>query len=138
MSKYDEDINDNPFFQAQLSQLSSFEEVAVILVPQKSSLPSKIEPSDLQTHIIIEKNKDQLQTQSGHNVFIQDSLVTFGGLQVPILFNETHYGQDWEKVKILCIQRPLTEESFEFHQGQNSKKMSIIFVVTSKLQAFIS
>ena len=42
-------------------------------------------------------------------------MVKYGELEVPILFSETHYGQDWEKVKILCIKRPLTEASFEFH-----------------------
>ena len=42
-------------------------------------------------------------------------MVKYGELEVPILFSETHYGQDLEKVKILCIKRPLTEASFEFH-----------------------
>ena len=42
-------------------------------------------------------------------------MVKCGELDVPILFSETHYGQDLEKVKILCIKRPLTEASFEFH-----------------------
>ena len=36
-------------------------------------------------------------------------MVKYGELEVPILFSETHYGQDLEKVKILCIKRPLTE-----------------------------
>ena len=46
---------------------------------------------------------------------IKDSMIKYGELEVPILFSETHYGQDLEKVKILCIKRPLTEASFEFH-----------------------
>ena len=66
-------------------------------------------------HIVIEKSQDDLQTQNGQNIQIKDSMVKYGELEVPILFSETHYGQDLEKVKILCIKRPLTEASFEFH-----------------------
>ena len=115
MSKYDEDINENPFFIKQLSYLTSFENVVVILVPQKKSVPSKFHLEDVKDHIVIEKSQDNLQTQNGRNIQIKDSMVKYGELEVPILFSETHYGQDLEKVKILCIKRPLTEASFEFH-----------------------
>ena len=47
MSKYDEDINENPFFIKQLSHLTSFENVVVILVPQKKSVPSKFNLEDV-------------------------------------------------------------------------------------------
>ena len=47
MSKYDEDINENPFFIKQLSYLTSFENVVVILVPQKKSVPSKFNLEDV-------------------------------------------------------------------------------------------
>ena len=119
MSKYDEDINENPFFQKQLSLLTSFEDVVVILVPQRKSVPSKFSLEDIKCHIVTEKSQkneeDNLQTLNGQNIQIKDSIVKYGDLEVPILFNETHYGQDWEKVKILCIKRPLIEPSFEFH-----------------------
>lgn len=119
MSKYDEDINENPFFQFVLKHLEALEEVVLILVPQKKALPSRFDLEDMKSHVVVEKSPDLLQTQNGENVQIKDAMVIFnGGLEVPILFNETHYyGQDWEKVKILCIQRPLTEPSFEF-QGE--------------------
>ena len=48
-------------------------------------------------------------------------MVKFGDLEVPVLFSETHYGEDWEKVKILCIKRPLTDASFEFHDDEVGK-----------------
>ena len=47
MSKYDEDINENPFFIKQMSHLTSFENVVVILVPQKKSVPSKFNLEDV-------------------------------------------------------------------------------------------
>jgi hypothetical protein len=47
MSKYDEDINENPFFKKQLSHLTSFENVVVILVPQKKNVPSKFNLEDV-------------------------------------------------------------------------------------------
>ena len=115
MSKYDEDINENPFFIKQMSHLTSFENVVVILVPQKKSVLSKFHLEDFKDQILIEKSQDDLQTQNGQNIQIKDSMVKYGELEVPILFSETHYGQDLEKVKILCIKRPLTEASFEFH-----------------------
>lgn len=116
MSKYDEDLNENSFFQFVLQHLNSFDDVVVILVPQKSSLPSRFDLDDMKSHVVVEKSPDLLQSLNGGDVEIKDAMVTLnGGLEVPILFNETHYyGQDWEKVKILCIQRPLTEPSFEF------------------------
>ena len=58
MSKYDEDINENPFFQKQLSHLTSFEDVVVILVPQKKSVPAKFSLEDIKCHIVIEKNQE--------------------------------------------------------------------------------
>ena len=121
MSKYDEDINENPFFQAQLSHLTSFEEVVVILVPQKSSIPVKFDNEDIKSHIIVDKNEEELQTLTGENVVINAEIVKFGDLEVPILFKETHYGQDWEKVKVLCIKRPLTDNSFEFQDDETGK-----------------
>ena len=120
MSNYDEDIYENPFFQCLLSHLSSFEDVSAILVPQKKSLPAKFEiPADLKSHIVIEKSENEFLTQNGHEIHIKDKMVFLNGgdLQVPILFSETHYGQDWEKVKIFCIKRPLTETSFEFQES---------------------
>ena len=65
--------------------------------------------------------KDNLQTQNEQDIQIKDSMVKFGDLEVPVLFSETHYGEDWEKVKILCIKRPLTDASFEFHDDEVGK-----------------
>ena len=65
-------------------------------------------------------------------------MVKYGELEVPILFSETHYGQDLEKVKILCIKRPLTDASFEFHDEVGKYLIheiyhSTIYIILSKL-----
>ena len=121
MSKsYDEDINSNRFFQETLKHCCDLREICLILVPQSSSIPAKFDLEDIKTHIIVQdESTEQFVTQNGEKVVINHSQVKFGELEVPILFSETHYGQDWEKVKILCIKRPLTEISFEFESGMN-------------------
>ena len=53
MSKYDEDINENPFFIKQMSHLTSFENVVVILVPQKKSVLSKFHLEDFKDLVTI-------------------------------------------------------------------------------------
>ena len=79
MSKYDEDITKNPFFQSLLTFLTSFEDVVLLLVPRKDSLPRvKLDdPSDLKCHVVVEKN-EKWQTLNEENVVINDSYVQIG------------------------------------------------------------
>ena len=68
-------------------------------------------------------------------------MVKYGELEVPILFSETHYGQDLEKVKILCIKRPLTEASFEFHDEVGKYRVSegkVVFSFGSERKKYTS
>lgn len=131
MAKYDEDLNENSFFKAQLNFLKTLEDVVVLLVPQVKSVPLKQDLTDLKGHIVVQNSEEEFQNLNGDLVIIEESTVKIGGLQVPILFKETHYGQDWEKVKVLCIQRPLSEPSFEFH-NDDAVGMTITIKISSQ------
>ena len=83
------------------------------------------EEEDLRAHIIVQKREDIFENLNGQKVIITENEVKFedGAIGIPVLFKETHYGQDWEKVKVLCIQRPVSnlhEEAF-----QNEELLSI-------------
>ena len=116
MSEYDEDLTENPFFQAILKEVANSSSIFAVLVPQKSSLPTKFEDLDIKAHILQVKN-DKTINVLDEEIDIQESQIHFSKseeeLKVSILFNETHYLED-QKIKVYCISRPLTDVSFEF------------------------
>ena len=116
MSEYDEDLTENPFFQAILKEVSNFP-IFAVLVPQKNSLPTKFEDVDIKAHILQVKN-DKTVNVLDEEIDIQESKIQYSKkteeeLNVTILFNETHYLED-QKIKVYCISRPLTDVTFEF------------------------
>ena len=138
MSNYDEDLTENPIFNKLISYITSFEEIVVLLVPKIKSISTNILPpneEDLRAHIIVQKSEDILENLNGQKVVISENEVKFEreGLGIPVLFKETHYGQDWEKVKVLCIQRPVSNKAFENEDildGEEGNIMNEIFLNT--------
>ena len=133
MSNYDEDLTENPIFNKLVSYITSFEEIVVLLVPKIKSISTKVlQEEDLRAHIIVQKSEDILENLNGQKVIISEHEVKFEGdaLGIPVLFKETHYGQDWEKVKVLCIQRPVSNKAFENEDildGEEGNIMNGIF-----------
>ena len=132
MSNYDEDLTENPIFNKLVSYITSFEEIVVLLVPKIKSISTKVlqapNEEDLRAHIIVQKNEDILENLNGQKVIISEHEVKFEGeaLGIPVLFKETHYGQDWEKVKVLCIQRPVSNKAFENEDTLDSEEGNIM------------
>ena len=65
-----------------------------------------------------------LKNLNGQCVEITENEIKCQDIKIPILFKETHYGQDWEKVKVLCIQRPMSETPI---QNENDDKIGKTF-----------
>jgi hypothetical protein len=135
MSRYDEDIYENPFFQTLITKHSTlYEEAAhqrwMILIPRIGSagrLP--FNRGDFETHIVHSakensgawtdgarerSGEERLTTVNKKEVSVQGdeiSTCTGSGFRqlrvVKILFEETFFNSDDKSFKVLCIDQPL-------------------------------
>ena len=104
---YDEDLGSNPMFKRILEHLEASEEAAkeckLILVPKTSK---ECESGfQVEKHILrpIVGEGDKLVTFQGQRAVIENGFLSIADQTVKILFEETHYSQNWQKYQVFCI-----------------------------------
>ncbi|KAM9375993.1 ankyrin repeat domain-containing protein 27 [Pholidichthys leucotaenia] len=121
MAVYDENILKNPFYLALEKQRPDLcnrvaELHGIVLVPCCGSLSISSFSSSHFDSYVLQPVEDGYKTVDGKEVRIQDRQVLLGSgfpspASVPILFEETFYNDQEQSYSILCISRPVEEES---------------------------
>ncbi|KAK7891074.1 hypothetical protein WMY93_023037 [Mugilogobius chulae] len=121
MAIYDENILKNPFYLSLEKQRTDLcnrvaELHGIVLVPCCGSLTgSSFSDSQFESYIL-QPTEDGYRTADGKEVRIQDRQVLLGSgfpslASIPILFEETFYNDQEQSYSILCISRPVEEDS---------------------------
>ncbi|WAR12151.1 ANR27-like protein [Mya arenaria] len=116
MSRYDEDLYDNPFFiylEKQLKPL--FDKAAsnrwIVCIPRYAAVKDeKLSQSDGEDHILVPSpgSESAFSTVSKHTVTVQQGVIVLGNgfkhkKKVEILFEETFFNSSDESYRVLCV-----------------------------------
>ncbi|XP_067652042.1 ankyrin repeat domain-containing protein 27-like [Haliotis asinina] len=128
--KYDEDLYDNPFFNALQCQFPDILNKAaaddwLVCIPQFKSVPKQpVSPSDVEDHVLVPRGGAE-EAEDAHQLYqslsskdceiVKGKIVTKQGYEVSqevkILFEETFHTDNDESYRVVCLDRYLNSKT---------------------------